>query len=86
VYVFRRGLAIWVQMLSRLRTALRIKGRAPDKFTLNTHARFADVSPRAFVELCLAENERRLAPYDTRLLRPWFVPAAARAVLRTLPR
>ncbi|MBI4060761.1 MAG: ferritin-like domain-containing protein [Elusimicrobia bacterium] len=88
-YVFRRGLAMWLQALSRLKTAMRIKGEAEsgqDNFTMNAHSQFGDVSPRAFVELCLRENERRLKPYDPRLLRPEFVPSIARAVLPTLPR
>lgn len=88
-YVFRRGLAMWLQMLSRFKTALRIKGEEDNKqdnFTMNAHAQFGDVTPREFVELCLAENEKRLAPYDPRLLRPAFVPAIAKTVLKTLPR
>jgi hypothetical protein len=88
-YVFRRGLAMWLQALSRLKTAMRIKGEADVEqanFTMNAHAQFGDISPREFVELCLRENEKRLAPYDPRLLRPEFVPAIARAMLPTLPR
>ena len=37
-----------------------------------------DISPRGFIELCLAENERRMARLDTRLLRPKIMPVAAR--------
>lgn len=85
-YVFRRGLAMWLQMLSRFKTALRIKTEnAQDNFTMNAHEQFGDLSPREFVELCLSENERRLKPYDPRLLRPSFVPAIAKAALKTLP-
>ncbi len=36
------------------------------------------ISPRAFLELCLAENERRMARYDPRLVRPQFVPRLVR--------
>lgn len=86
-YVFKRGLAMWLQAVSRLKTAMKIKGEAEqDNFTMNAHAQFGDISPREFVELCIRENERRLAPYDPRLLRPEFVPSIARAVLPTLPR
>jgi hypothetical protein len=88
-YVFKRGLAIWLQMVSRFKTALRMKGTAEsgqDNFTMNAHHQFGDISPRQFVELCLSENERRLAPYDKRLLRPAFVPRVAKTVLATLPK
>ena len=88
-YVFKRGLAMWLQAVSRLKTALRMKGEAEsgqDNFTMNAHAQFGDISPRQFVELCLRENERRLAPYDPRLLRPQLVPSIARAILPTLPK
>lgn len=86
-YVFRRGLAMWLQAVSRLKTALKVGRNAgtQDNFTMNAHKSFGDFSPRAFVELCLSENERRLAPYDKRLLRPAFVPAVARATLKFLP-
>jgi hypothetical protein len=45
-----------------------------------------DLSPTALVELCLSENERRMAGYDRRLLRPTTVPALAALVRRLLPR
>jgi hypothetical protein len=40
-----------------------------------------EFSLRDFVARCLAENERRFAPYDARLLRPHVVPTVARAYL-----
>jgi hypothetical protein len=42
-------------------------------------------SPRQFLTVCLSENDRRLAPYDPRLLRPTFVPTLARALARVVP-
>jgi hypothetical protein len=38
------------------------------------------------IELCLAENERRMSGYDVRLLRPRLVPALARFALRFIKR
>jgi hypothetical protein len=85
-YVFRRGLAMWLQMLSRFKTALRVQPASEHNFTMHAHRSFADISPRKFVELCLSENERRLEAYDERLLRPSFVPAIAKAALSAMPR
>ena len=82
-YVFRRGLAMWLQLASRIKTALRMKGEVEqENFTMKAHETFADISAGEFIKLCLRENEKRLAPYDARLLRPVFVPKVARAALR----
>ena len=43
-----------------------------------------DLSAAALIEICLAENERRLAGYDRRLLRPQVVPALMHAAHRVL--
>ena len=37
-----------------------------------------DVSARELMDVCLAENDRRLGLYDARLLRPRFVPRMVR--------
>jgi hypothetical protein len=42
------------------------------------------IEPAALIELCLAENDRRMAGYDGRLLRPAAVPMLARLALRLL--
>jgi hypothetical protein len=42
------------------------------------------LNPRELIELCLTENDRRMAGYDKRLLRPMFVPRMARLALRFL--
>ena len=87
-YVFRRGLAMWLQLISRVRTARQVRTAADgaqDNFTMTAHTSLGEITPRGFVELCLRENERRLAPYDERLLRPAFVPRVARTLLSMLP-
>jgi hypothetical protein len=45
----------------------------------------AKLNPRQLIDLCLAENERRMAGYDRRLLRPMTVPRVARLIRRLLP-
>ncbi|MFP8873611.1 MAG: ferritin-like domain-containing protein [Myxococcota bacterium] len=47
-----------------------------------------DLTPRLVIETCLAENQRRLADFDRRLLVPRFIPALARTagnVLKFVP-
>jgi hypothetical protein len=44
----------------------------------------ADLSPAALIEICLAENDRRLSGYDPRLLRPKTVPRLMRFAHRLL--
>jgi hypothetical protein len=80
----RCALAMAAQMWRRVKTA---RGVDSDEFMLKGGASFDfEISPRGFLEVCLEENERRLAPYDPRLLRPRFVPALARAAKRFLRR
>jgi hypothetical protein len=83
---FRCGLALSLQVLSRIRTALDIGSQASqDNFAMKSHQSFAaEVTPRSFLQTCLRENERRLGVYDARLLRPTLVPRLARLVLRVM--
>jgi hypothetical protein len=62
------------------------RDRTQSGFTLKSHSVFGDFSLRSFLETCLRENERRLAPYDPRLLRPTLVPSVVRKVVYVLPR
>jgi hypothetical protein len=55
-------------------------------FTMGAASIFGDFSLRTFLELCLAENDRRLSRYDRRLLRPTMVASVIRRVVKVLPR
>jgi hypothetical protein len=58
---------------------------APDNnFTLTGSKAVSDVdiSPLALMAICLSENDRRFAGYDSRLLRPTTTPTLARLAVR----
>ena len=83
--VSRCLLGMVVQAWSRVQTA-RGMGDGGD-FTLKGHETIdIDIKPRAFLELCLQENERRLGRYDRRLLRPQLVPTLVRTLCPLLPK
>jgi hypothetical protein len=93
VFDARRAWNVTAQAFDRVKGAMQMAGGngassegTQDGFTLKSHTAFGDFTLRSFLELCLAENERRLAIYDVRLLRPALVPGTVRALLRVLPR
>jgi hypothetical protein len=52
-------------------------------FTLNGSKDLGvEVTFPELAAICVAENDRRLAPYDQRLLRPRFVPGVMRLILK----
>jgi hypothetical protein len=56
-----------------------------NNFTLNGSKELGvEVEFPELAAICLAENDRRLAPYDPRLKRPRFVPATIRLTLRLM--
>jgi hypothetical protein len=61
-------------------------GMAQDaNFTMNGASALGEpISAAQMIDLCLAENERRMAGYDARLLRPNTVPWLARCARRLL--
>jgi hypothetical protein len=74
----RRGLALLLQAWRRVETAWGIE---TGDFVMTGHrALDTSISPRAFLDICLRENDRRLGRYDARLLRPALVPAIVRLV------
>ena len=80
-----RVAAVWAFLVwERMRLARGFggdDGNAQDNnFTLNGAQAMGDgdVSATTLMDLCLAENDRRFAGYDERLLRPTTVPALVR--------
>jgi hypothetical protein len=93
VFDARRAWNVAAQAFDRVKGAMQMAGGngassegTQDGFTLRSHTTFGDFTLRSFLELCLAENERRLSIYDHRLLRPALVPGTVRALLKVLPR
>jgi hypothetical protein len=82
----------WVRLiyerigLARGVGASRDEAPQDNNFTLTGSKAVADIdiSPAALFDLCLAENERRMAGYDPRLLRPQVMPRIIRLVRRFL--
>ena len=85
--------AVWVFLVwERIGVARGIgggSGTSPDNnFTVtgSKSVGAVDLSPAALIDVCLAENDRRLAGYDQRLLRPNTVPRLMRFLRRFLRR
>ncbi|MDE1901189.1 MAG: ferritin-like domain-containing protein [Alphaproteobacteria bacterium] len=69
----------------RLLTAKDVSGG--ENFTATGHKSMGiDATPGDLLALCLAENDRRFAGYDARLVRPVFAPRMARLALLFLKR
>jgi hypothetical protein len=78
-FLLRRSLGAALQALGRVETALRLReGDAGNNFTMRVPDAIGEVSFRRLARICLRENERRLARYEARLLRPTFVPRLVR--------
>jgi hypothetical protein len=80
-------LGIWTVLVwERLRIARNVDHGVQDNNFTVTGAKSvgADISAADLVEICLAENRRRMTAYDQRLLRPAAVPALARLASRLL--
>ena len=80
-------LAVWAFLIAeRVGVAgdMEKSDKAQDNnFTLNGSKELGvEISFAGLAEVCLRENERRLAVYDPRLIRPKFVPNMIRLVLK----
>ncbi len=98
VFDARRAWNIAAQAFDRVKGAMQMAGgngngqnggerKGTQKgFTLKSHTAFGEFKLRSFLELCLAENERRLSIYDPRLLRPTLVPGTVKLLVKVLPK
>jgi hypothetical protein len=78
-------LAVWLFLIwERIGIARDVgNGTQDNNFTM-TGAKSVgdDINIAQLLDLCLAENDRRMRPYDRRLLRPFAVPALAKLARR----
>jgi len=83
VALAQSGTAMALQVWKRIQTA---RGVADDDMMLSAQDSLnsAELSPGSLLNLCVQEHDRRLGMYDSRLLRPRFVPAIARSLTRVL--
>jgi hypothetical protein len=82
-------LAVWLFLIwERIGIARDVGGGAQDNnFTVTGAKSVSDgIDVAGLIGLCLAENERRMHPYDRRLLRPFAVPALAALAHRIMRR
>ena len=78
-------LAVWLFLIwERIGIARDVGGGVQDNNFTVTGAKAVgeDIDVGELIDICLAENSRRMSPYDQRLLRPVFVPAMARLARR----
>lgn len=87
VFRIRCLAALLINAFSRLSLAGAADGGSGDNFVAAGGTNFAEnFNIREFLELCLTENDRRLAPYDARLTRPTLMPSLVKCALYFIPR
>ena len=75
-FLTRRACALAMKAMGRLQLA---KGANANSDLNRGHELIGiDLSPRKFMDLCLSENDRRMARYDPRLIRPQALPRLIR--------
>jgi hypothetical protein len=80
-------LAVWLYLIwERVRIARDVGHGVQDNNFTVTGAKTvgADISLAGLIDVCLAENRRRMSPYNQRLIRPFAVPALARLARRII--
>ncbi len=82
--------AVWAYLIWERLGIARGLGKAPQQdanFTVTGSASVGvEVTTAELLKICLDENDRRLAGYDPRLLRPKLVPRLVRLAWRLLPK
>ena len=82
--------AVWIFLaLERMSLAKDLEGGAAENqdnnFTVSGAEQLGiDIDVADLMDVCLAENDRRLGKYDKRLVRPNFVPTMVRLARRTI--
>jgi hypothetical protein len=80
-------LAVWLYLIwERVRIARDVGHGVQDNNFTVTGAKTvgADISLAGLIDVCLAENRRRMSLYNQRLIRPFAVPALARLARRII--
>ena len=80
-------LAVWLFLIwERMGIARNVGGGVQDNNFTVTGAKSVgdDIDVAGLLDICLAENSRRMSRYDRRLLRPFAVPALAALALRCM--
>ena len=83
-YFLAKTAAVWAVLVwDRLVMARDMSGASKDtNFTANSQSIGVSMSAAELIDICLAENDRRLGGYDPRLLRPTTVPFVIRIARR----
>ena len=87
-YFELKVLAVWLFLIwERIGIARDVgSGVQDNNFTVTgAKALGDDINVAKLIDICLVENERRMARYDRRLKRPFIIPALARLVRRFMP-
>ena len=75
--------AVWVFLAyERMGLAKDVGTAEETNFTVKGGESIADIDVAELMDVCLAENDRRLGAYDPRLIRPMFVPRLVRLARR----
>jgi hypothetical protein len=85
-WFYAKVAGVWAFLVwERIKTARAVGGKAEDNnFTVTgSQSIGVDVDVASLMDVCLAENDRRLSGYDPRLVQPRLVPRLVRLARRT---